>query len=151
MNVNQFIRIGEKVFPAESICQLLGIEPTGGMKISVGRTAVGGTLEASVALGYPDEYFDMEVHYNPVNEAPILLSHVEQHAYDKEGKAVPQVRTFLYDRTESYVGYIIHNICLEEEQGDGRMQTKLVASGDKNVVVNVYQENPYAKWKGPLV
>lgn len=150
MNINQFIRVGDKTFSAEDICRRLGIDPEVGLKISVGQPANGGMLEASVALGDPEDCPCVDVNFCPDGEHPILLSHVEQDVYETDNNGEPAVRTFLYDRAESYVAYLAHNLCPESELGDEILNTTLVAGGDGDVIVSVYRENRFVKWEGEL-
>lgn len=150
MKITQFIKVGSTAFSVEDVCRRLGIDPVNDMKLSIGQTAVGGTLEASVTLGNPEDCPCVEAHYCPHEEPPILLSHVEQDVHEKGSDGALLVRTFLYDRAESYIGYMTHEICPEEELEKEQRQTMLVASGDMDVVVNVYRENQHVNWCGPL-
>lgn len=148
--MDQYIKVKNKVISAEELCKLLGVDPQNGTVISIGHTANGGAFEVSTCLGSSKNCAFMDVQFCPDGEDPILLAHVELDGYDVgEGEEVP-VRTFLYDRAENYVAYMDHNICPEEDLGDIVLRSKLIASGDMDVIVDVYRENQFVAWHGPL-
>lgn len=145
MDQNQFIKIGDKKFSVYEFCERLGVYPVVGLPIIVGQVATGGTLEASITMGNPEDRPCVEVNFCREGEPPIVLTHTEQEMEDE-----PKVRTFLYDRADCYIGHMTHKTCSEEELGDEQLQTDLIASGDPDVLVNVYRENQYVYWWGLL-
>lgn len=148
--MNQFIKIGEKIFPAEDVCKLLGVDPKSETRIALGEVLPGGTLEASVSLGNPSDYPNINTSYCPDGGAAMLLSTSEMNLGEEED-GESKVRTFLYDRAESYVGYITHDIRPEEELGDEKLRSRLIASGDMDVTVDIYRENKFANYCGDLL
>ncbi len=143
--MNQYIKVGGKIISAEDLCKILGIAPESGMKVSVGQNAVGGAFEASVLLGVPKSCAFAAVEFCPDGSPAIRLSHSEKDFNEVDG-GEPPVRTFLYDQADGYVSYLNHKICPKEELGDGVLHTQLIASGDTDVIVDVYQENQHVEW-----
>ena len=147
--MNQFIKIGEKVYSVEDICKLLDIEPKEGTRIALGENLPGGALEASVFLGSPGDHLNVETSYCPDSGEAMLLSTSEMNLGEQED-GESNVRTFLYDRAESYVAYITHDTSPEEELGDEQLTSKVIASGDMDAIVDIYSENPYTRYCGNL-
>ena len=147
--MNQFIKIGEKVYSVEDICKLLDIEPKEGTRIALGENLPGGALEASVFLSSPGDHLNVETSYCPDSGEAMLLSTSEMNLGEQED-GESNVRTFLYDRAESYVAYITHDTRPEEELGDEQLTSKVIASGDMDAIVDIYSENPYTRYCGNL-
>ena len=147
--MNQFIKIGEKVYSVEDICKLLDIEPKEVTRFALGENLPGGALEASVFLGSPGDHLNVETSYCPDSGEAMLLSTSEMNLGEQED-GESNVRTFLYDRAESYVAYITHDTRPEEELGDEQLTSKVIASGDMDAIVDIYSENPYTRYCGNL-
>lgn len=147
--MNQFIKIGEKVYSVEDICKLLDIESKEGTRIALGEVLPSGTLEASVFLGKASDYPNVNTIYRPDGGEAMHLSTSEMNLGEKED-GESRIRTFLYDRAESYVAYITHDTRPEEELGDEQLTSKVIASGDMDVIVEIYSENPYTRYCGNL-
>lgn len=145
---NQFIKIGDRVILATELCKLAGVEPKGGLQISVGERTPEGAFEAYVVLGDPADYPGVNVSFRSDKGDGILLSRSEQDLSEKDSDGKSPMHTFLYGRGESYVAYTTHDVRSEEELGDGRLRTLVVASGDVDNVVDLYRENQYVSYNG---
>lgn len=106
-------------------------------------------MEASVFLGSPGDHLNVETSYCPDSGEAMLLSTSEMNLGEQED-GESNVRTFLYDRAESYVAYITHDTRPEEELGDEQLTSKVIASGDMDAIVDIYSENPYTRYCGNL-
>jgi len=149
METVQYIKVGEKVFSAEEVCRRLGLEPADGLKIAVGyQCDANRAMEASITLDDPEDCPSVDTWFCPSKGPAILLSHTERDLYEKDDNGIPIVRTFLYDRADSYVAYLDHNTCSEEELGENILETTLIAGGDRDILVNVYRENQYVYYGG---
>lgn len=147
--MTQYIRVGNKVVYAEELCRLLNVTPKPGMPISVGQLAIGGTLEASVCMEISQENAFITTCFCPNGAPSIRLSHSEKDFNEVDG-GEPPVRTFLYDRADGYVAYLNHNVRPEKALKKEKLRAMLVASGDADIIVDVYRQNQFVAWHDSL-
>ena len=140
-----------KIVPAEQLAKLLnivvpfeiGIEveiPAG--KLCASTDSFPGDESVSDCIRNGNSRFNgIDVAWEEANTGSRnLISRVEQPIEDGD---VGEVRNYLYDKDDPYIGYVpIRN---SSESGFSPI---IVASGDKDMTVHVYKENQHVEYHG---
>lgn len=78
---------------------------------------------------------------------PIMISRTEQEVSDEGSEPL---RTFLYSRNESYIGYTDTDTRTDADFDEAPGTPVITASGDPGETVEVAAENDYVSYKGLL-
>lgn len=141
---DQYIEINGVQFSYKKLAAQLGFVKVDTLKLC--QKVPSGTL---VAFSSGDEYPGIDIEFvRPNDEVSSAIARAEQ-PVGEENSPEP-LRAFLYDGRETYIAYTKPDIRPNEKSADAPRPITLVASGDPDLHVNVYSENPYVCYKGEL-
>jgi len=141
---DQYIEINGVRFGYRELMDKLGFMEIRSLKLC--QKVPDGILTVS---GDEGAYPSIDVEFIRPNDAvPSVITRVEQPM--GEDDTPEALRAFLYDGRETYIAYTEPDVRPDEKSADDPRPITLVASGDPDLQVNVYRENPYVCFKGEL-
>lgn len=141
-----FLNINGRDFNLEELAKHLGITEIKDIRLC--QKVPAGTLVATTEHIDTSRYPGLAVELHLPDDAgtlPILISQTEQPARHEDGD---QVRTYLYGRGDSYIGFMNIDTRPDDIELEDPRQPVIVASGDRDATVIVRPENNWVKYDG---
>lgn len=152
--MDRFIRVNGRDFSFEEVAKALGLEVASHLdpvQVHLCQRVDDGILVAKGAFFDKDDYpgIDLELELPAEKDSlPVMISRCEQPRADGEARGL---RNFCYSRADEYFMYFDVDTRADDVVDKEGVEATLVLSGSRSADVDVYEENSFIKYKGPLL